>query len=66
MKIIQLVCGGLAHQLAKYGANLLVGFVFTTDWKFPEGKFNAGKITVLRLFKLSWIYCKDLERDQIV
>ena len=31
MKIIQLVRGGLAHQLAEYGVNLLVGFVFTTD-----------------------------------
>ena len=31
MKIIQVVYGGLAYKLAKYGANLLVGFVFTTD-----------------------------------
>ena len=62
MKIIQLVEGGLAHQLAKYGANLLARFVFTTDWNFLEGKLNAGKITILRLYKLNWHYCKDLQR----
>ena len=61
MKIIQLVYGGLAHQLAKYGAILLIGFVFATDRNFLEGKLNAGKITVLRLCKLNWIYCKDLQ-----
>ena len=26
-----------------------------------EGKLNAGKIKVLRLCKLSWNYCKDLQ-----
>ena len=61
MKIIQLVLGRLAHKLAKYGANLLVGFVFTTDLNFLKGKLNAGKITVLSLCKLNWIYCKDLQ-----
>ena len=62
MKIIQLVYGELAHQLAKYGANVLARFVFTTDWNFLEGKLNAGKTTVLRLRKLNWNYCKDLQR----
>ena len=53
----QLVWGGLAHQLAKYGDNLLARFVFTTHRNFLEGKLNAGKITVLRLRKLNWNYC---------
>ena len=41
MKVIQLVQGGLAHQFAKYGANLLVRFVYLrlteTFWKASLG-----------------------------
>ena len=35
-KIIQLVLGGLAYELAKYGTNLFARFVFATDWNFLE------------------------------
>ena len=49
MKMIQLLQGGLAHQLAKYGAHLLARLVFMTDRNFLECKLNAGKIIVLTL-----------------
>ena len=60
--MIQLVKGGLAHHLSKYGANLLAKFAFTTDRNFLQGKLSAGKIAVLKLCKLNWNNCKDLER----
>ena len=60
--MIQLVKSRLARHLIKYGDNLLAGFLFTTDLNFLEGKLSKRKITALRLHKLNWNYCKDLQR----
>ena len=43
MKMIQLLQGGLAHQLAKYGADLLARLVFTTDRNYLDASLMQEK-----------------------